>query len=107
MQLYDHQEAKASTLYNMICTNLELYNQKLSTLQSTREMIENISNPDEFNEWHEMYTARKMLKLDILEPHVSIIDIFNICYLFEYIVEHYQILLNTFKYLFAETGDSN
>ena len=89
MQLYDCQEAKASTLYNMICPNLELYNRKLSTLQSTREMIENISNPDEFNEWDEMYAARKMLKLDILEPHVSIIDIFNICYLFEYIIKHY------------------
>ena len=52
-------------------------------------MIENISNPDEFNEWDEMYAARKVIKLDILEPHVSIIDIFNIWYLFEYIVEHY------------------
>ena len=87
MQLYDCQEAEASTLYNMICTHL--YNRKLSTFQSTREMIENISNPDKFNEWDEMYATRKMLKLDILEPHVSIIDIFNICYLFEYIVEHY------------------
>ena len=89
MQLYDCQEAEASILYNRICTHLELYNQKLSTFQSTREMIENISNPDKFNEWDEMYATRRMLKLDILEPHVSIIDIFNICYLFEYIVEHY------------------
>ena len=79
----------------------------MSTLQSTREMIENISSPDEFNEWDEMYAARKMIKLDILEPHVSIIDTFNICYLFEYIVEHYQTLLNTFKHLFVGTGDNN
>ena len=50
MHLYDHQEAKASTLCNMICTNLELYNQKLAILQNTQEMIENISNSDKFNE---------------------------------------------------------
>ena len=73
MHLYDHQEAEASTLYNMICTNLELYNQKLATLQNTREMIENISNSDEFNEWDGIYTARKMLHLNIIEPHASII----------------------------------
>ena len=73
MHLYDHQEAEASTLYDMICTNLELYNRKLTTLQNTREMIENISNSDEFNEWDGMYTARKMLDLNIIEPHVSII----------------------------------
>ena len=73
MHLYGHQEAEASTLYNMICTNLELYNQKLATLQNTREMIENISNSDEFNEWDGMSTARKMLDLNIIEPHVSII----------------------------------
>ena len=68
MHLYDPQEAEASTLFNMICTNLELYNQKLATLQNTREMIENISNSDEFNEWDGMYTARKMLDLNIIEP---------------------------------------
>ena len=73
MHLYDHQETEASTLYNMICTNLELYNRKLATLQNTREMIENISNSDESNEWDGMYTARKMLDLNIIEPHVSII----------------------------------
>ena len=71
MHLYDCQEAEASTLYNMICTNLELYNRKLATLQNTREI--NISNSDEFNEWDGMYTARKMLDLNIIEPHVSII----------------------------------
>ena len=73
MHLYECQEAEASTLYDMICTNLELYNQKLTTLQNTREMIENISNSDEFNEWDGMYTARKMLDLNIIEPHVGII----------------------------------
>ena len=73
MHLYQHQEAEASTLYDMICTNLELYNRKLTTLQNTQEMIENISNSDEFNEWDGMYTARKMLDLNIIEPHVSII----------------------------------
>ena len=73
MHLCEHQEAEASTLYDMICTNLELYIQKLTTLQNTREMIENISNSDEFNEWDGMYKARKMLDLNIIEPHVSII----------------------------------
>ena len=37
MHLYDCQEAEASTLYNMICTNLELYNRKLATLQNTQD----------------------------------------------------------------------
>ena len=77
MELYDHQEAEASTLYNMFCTNLELYNRKLSTLQSTRDMIEDISKPAEFNKWDCMYTIRKALKLDIIELQVSIIDRLN------------------------------
>ena len=69
MHLYDHQEAEASTLYNMICTNLELYNQKLATLQNTREMIENISNSDEFNEWDGIYVV----------PHFGICPVLKWC----------------------------
>ena len=40
-------------------------------------MIEEKSKPDKFNEWDGMYTVRKALKLDIIEPQVSIIDRLN------------------------------
>ena len=107
MELNECQKAEGSTLYNMLCTNLELYSRKLSTLQSTRGMIEDISKPDEFNEWDGMYMIRKALKLDIIKPQVSIIDRFHFCHLFEDIVEHYRTLLNTFKHQFSETADNH
>ena len=78
MDLYGRQEAEASTLYNMLLTNIK-YNRKLGILEMTRELIEGMSGPDEFNEWDRMY---------IVEGLVSI-HLFNFCYLFEEIFEHY------------------
>ena len=71
--IYSCEEAEASTIYNLLMMNLELYNQKLKTLEKTRDLIEQMTPADEFNEWDGMYTARKMLDLNIIEPHVSII----------------------------------
>ena len=76
MDLYDRQEAEASTLYNMLLTNIKLYNRKLGSLEMTRELIEGMSGRDEFNGWDGMYIARRHLKLDIVEGPVSML-LFN------------------------------
>ena len=57
-------------------TNLELYNRKLETLEQTRDLIEQMTPVDEFNEWDALYTAQKELKLDVVDQRVSIIFIF-------------------------------
>ena len=64
MELYDHEEAETSTLYNMLLTNLELYNRKLLTLERTRDVIEGMTGAEDFNKWDGMYMARKVLKLE-------------------------------------------
>ena len=53
--------------------NLELYNQKLKTLEKTRNLIEQMTPADEFNEWDCFYIAQKELKLDVVDQGVSII----------------------------------
>ena len=50
MDLYDQQEVEASMLFNMLLTNIELHNRKLSSLEITRDLIEGITGPDEFND---------------------------------------------------------
>ena len=67
MDLYDQQEAEASTLFNMILVNIELYNRKLSSLEMTRHLIEGMTGPDEFNNWDEKYEARVAMKLDTVQ----------------------------------------
>ena len=57
----------------MLCTNLELFNRKLTTLERTSDMIKGMSEAVEFNEWDSMYAVRKSLKLNVIESHVSII----------------------------------
>ena len=52
-----------------------------------------MSGAEEFNEWDGMYMVRKALKLDVSEPHVSIIlftDLIFVIYL--------KILLNIIKH---------
>ena len=54
-------------------TNLELYNQKLKTLEKTRDLIEQMTPADEFNEWDCLHIAQKELKLDVVDQGVGII----------------------------------
>ena len=51
MSVYDQQEAEASDLYNAICANIELYNRNITTLNMTRDIIQDFTGPDEFIEW--------------------------------------------------------
>ena len=48
-------------------TNFELYNQKLKTLEKTRNLIEQVTPVDEFNEWDCLYLTCKELKLDVVD----------------------------------------
>ena len=74
--IYSCEEAEASTIYNLLMTNLELYNQKLKTLEKTRDLIEQVTPVDEFNEWDCLYVTHKELKLDVVDQRVSIIHFF-------------------------------
>ena len=59
--IYAREEAEASTIFNMLGMNLELYNQKLKTLQQTRDLLEQITPSNEFNDWDLQYVAQKEL----------------------------------------------
>ena len=74
--IYSCEEAEASTIYNLLMTNLELYNRKLKTLEKTKDLIEQMTPADEFNEWDCLYIAQKELKLDVVDQGVSIIHYF-------------------------------
>ena len=69
--------------------NLELYNQKLKTLQQTRDLLEQITPSNKFNDWDLQYVARKELTLSVEDVQVSIISIIS---------EYYQTLSNTLKH---------
>ena len=102
MELYNHQEAEASALYKMLCTNLELYNRKLTTLERTRDIIKGMSEVVEFYEWDSMYVARKALKLNVIKLHISIILFWQILNFVIYlkilsnIIKHSWTLLNIY-----------
>ena len=102
MSVYDQQEAEASDLYNAICANIELYNRKITTLNMTRDIIQDFTGPDEFIEWDMKFQARIPLTIDTVQILVSIFPFFffKFCYIF-LIVEHYQTFLNTFEHLFS------
>ena len=53
--------------------NLELYNRKLKTLQQTRDLLEQVTPSDEFNDWDLQYVSQKELTLSAEDPQVSII----------------------------------
>ena len=74
--IYASGEAEASTIFNMLRTNLELYNRKLKTLQQTRDLLEQITPSNEFNDWDLQYVARKELTLSVEDVQVSIILFF-------------------------------
>ena len=60
-------------IFNMLRTNLELYNQKLKTLQQTRDLLEQITPSNEFNDWDLQHVALKELTLSVEDAQVSII----------------------------------
>ena len=74
--IYAREEAEASTIFNMLRTNLVLYNQKLKTLQQTRDLLEQITPSNEFNDWDLQYVAQKELTLSVEDVQVSIILFF-------------------------------
>ena len=53
--------------------NLELYNQKLKTLKQTRDLLEQITPSNEFNDWDLQYVVQKELTLSVEDVQVSII----------------------------------
>ena len=63
-------------IFNMLRMNLELYNQKLKTLQQTRDLLEQIFPSNEFNDWDLQYVAQKELTLSVEDVQVSIILFF-------------------------------
>ena len=63
-------------IFNMLRMNLELYNRKLKTLQQTRDLLEQITPRDEFNDWDLQYVAWKELTLSVADVQVSIILFF-------------------------------
>ena len=67
MDLYDQQEAEASTLFSMLLTNIELYNRKLSSLEMTRDLIEGMTRLDGFNDWDGKYEVRMHMRLDTVQ----------------------------------------
>ena len=76
MNVYDQQEAEASDLYNAICANIELYNNKITTLNMTRDIIQDFTGADEFIEWDMKFQARITLKIDTVQILVSIFSPF-------------------------------
>ena len=74
--IYAREEAEASMIFNMLRTNLELYNRKLKTLQQTRDLLEQITPSNEFNDWDLQYVAQKELTLSVEDVQVSIILFF-------------------------------
>ena len=64
MNVYDQQEVEASDLYNVICANIELYNKRVTTLNMTRDIIQDFMGADEFIEWDMKFQARIPLKID-------------------------------------------
>ena len=77
MSVYDQQEAEASGLYNAICANIELYNRKITTLNMTRDIIQDFTGPDEFIEWEMKFQARIPLTVDTVQIPVSIFSLFS------------------------------
>ena len=71
--IYAREEAEASMIFNMLRMNLELYNRKLKTLQQTRDLLEQITPSNEFNDWDLQYVAQKELTLSVEDEQVSII----------------------------------
>ena len=74
--IYAREEAEASTIFNMLRMNLELYNRKLKTLQQTRDLLEQITPSNEFNDWDLQYVVWKELTLSVEDAQVSIILFF-------------------------------
>ena len=74
--IYAREEAEASVIFNMLRMNLELYNRKLKTLQQTRDLLEQITPSNEFNDWDLQYVAWKELTLSVEDTQVSIILFF-------------------------------
>ena len=72
MNVYDQQEVEASDLYNVICANIELYNKKITTLNMTRDIIQDFTGADEFIKWDMKFQARTLLKIDTVQIMVSI-----------------------------------
>ena len=72
MNVYDQQGVEASDLYNIICANIELYNKKITTLNMTRDIIQDFMGADEFIEWDMKFQARIPLKIDTVQIMVSI-----------------------------------
>ena len=72
MNVYDQQEVEASDLYKVICANIELYNKKITTLNMTRDIIQDFTGVDEFIEWDMKFKARILLKIDTVQITVSI-----------------------------------
>ena len=77
MSVYDQQEAEASDLYNTICANVELYNRKITTLNMTRDIIQDFIGPDEFIEWDMKFQARIPLMIGTVQILVSIFSPFS------------------------------
>ena len=77
IELYEHEEAEASALFNLILGNIELYNRKLSSLDLTRHLIEGMTGSDEFSEWDSKFKARVPMKLDTLKERPVSIFFFN------------------------------
>ena len=72
MNVYDQQEVEASDLYNIICAHIELYNKKITTLNMTRDIIQDFMGADKFIKWDMKFQARILLKIDTVQIPVSI-----------------------------------
>ena len=97
--IYDREEVKTSTIFNMLRMNLELYNGKLRTLQQTRDLLEQITPSNEFNDWNLQYEAWKALTLTVEDLQVSVVIFSFLSFnLFFIIYEYCQTLSNTLKH---------
>ena len=72
---------------------------KITTLNITRDIIQDFTGPDEFNEWDKKFQARIPLTTDTVQILVSIFSSFSFKILL--FIYNSQTFPNTFEHLFS------
>ena len=82
MDIYKRQDAEA-TLFNIMVNAMNVYNDKIRTLDNTRSLIKSMTSTEQFEDFDMLYINRWKVKMGLKdETTVSThIDFFkNLCY---------------------------
>ena len=97
MKIYKSEDTEAVSLFHIMVNTMNLYNEKINTLNSTRLLIQSMATKQQFEDFDALYINRCKVQMSLVDESTvsTYILIFLKFMLFKKIYS--QTLSNTFK----------